>query len=120
MENQLDHLPRTAAGFAAPADETPFTFADPDHIRRTVSAAGFGKVEIAPRDARVSSGDLDAMTQVLLKMEALGKIVRVNPALRPRVEPRLRAALAALGDPADVGLRAAVWIVQARADTPPQ
>jgi hypothetical protein len=63
----------------------------------------------------VSSGDLDAMTSVLLKVGPLGKIVRENPALRRTAEPRLRSALAALGDASGVWLSAAVWIVTARA-----
>jgi hypothetical protein len=63
----------------------------------------------------VSSGDLDAMTWVLLKVGPLGKIVRENPALRATAEPLLREALAALGDPSRVHLLASVWIVTARA-----
>jgi hypothetical protein len=55
------------------------------------------------------------MVSVLLKVGPLGKIVRENPALRETAEPRLRDALAALGDPSKVQLSAAVWIVTARA-----
>jgi SAM-dependent methyltransferase len=115
-ENQLDHLPLAAAGVPSPVDETPFSFADPEHIRRTLAAAGFGEIAVQPHDEDVSSGDLDAMMNVLLSVGPLGKMVRENPALRAIVEPRVRAALAALGDPARVALRAAVWIVTARVD----
>jgi SAM-dependent methyltransferase len=113
-ENELDHLPLSAAGFQSIADESPFSFADPEHIRCTLAAAGFRDIVIRSHDEKVSSGDLDAMTSVLLKVGALGKIVRENPALRATAEQRLRAALAALSDPAKVHLLASIWIVTAR------
>ena len=62
----------------------------------------------------MSSGDLDAMTEVLLKVGPLGKIVRENPVLRATIEPPLRKALAALGDSSRVHLLASIWIVTAR------
>jgi hypothetical protein len=55
------------------------------------------------------------MTQTLLQVGPLGKIVRENPALRTAAEPRLRATLAALGGSLKVELMASVWIVTARA-----
>jgi hypothetical protein len=95
-------------------DESPFSFADPEHIRRTLAAAGFSEIVIRSHDEKVSSGDLDAMTWVLLKVGPVGKIVRENPSLRATAEHRLREALAALGDPSKVQLLASVWIVTAR------
>ena len=115
QENELDHLPLSAAGFQWAVDESPFSFADPEHIRRTLEAAGLGEIIIESHDEKVSSGDLDAMTCVLLRVGPLGKIVRENPALRVTAEPLLRQALAALGDPSRVQLLASVWIVTARA-----
>lgn len=114
QENELDHLPLSAAGFST-VDESPFSFADPGHIRRTLEAAGFSEIIIKSHDEKVSSGDLDAMTWVLLKVGPLGKIVRENPALRATAELPLREALAALGNPSRVQLLASVWIVTARA-----
>lgn len=114
QENQLDHFPLTAAGVQASIDESPFSFADPEYLRRTLAAAGFSEISIRPHDEKVSSGDLDAMTSVLLKVGPLGKIVRENPVLRATAEPRLREALGALGDPSRVRLMASVWIVTAR------
>lgn len=115
QENELDHLPLSAAGFQSTVDESPFSFADPEHIRRTLETAGFSEIIIQSHAEKVSSGDLDAMTWVLLKVGPLGKIVRENPALRATAEPLLREALAALGDPSRVQLLASVWIVTARA-----
>jgi SAM-dependent methyltransferase len=114
-ENELDHLPLAAAGVQRTVDESPFSFATPEHARCILEVAGFSEIVIHPHDERVSSGDLDAMTQVLLKVGQLGKLVRENPALRTHAEPRLREALAALGDPSRVQLLASVWIVTARA-----
>jgi SAM-dependent methyltransferase len=114
QENELDHLPLSAAGLQS-IDESPFSFADPEYIRSTLEAAGFSAIIVQSHDEKVSSGDLDTMTGVLLKVGALGKIVRENPMLRASAEPLLRKALAALGDPSRVQLSASVWIVTARA-----
>jgi ubiquinone/menaquinone biosynthesis C-methylase UbiE len=115
QENELDHLPLSAAGFHSTVDESPFSFADPEHIRRTLETAGFSEIVIQSHDEKVSSGDLEAMTLVLLKVGPLGKIVRENPVLCATAELRLREALAVLGDPSNVQLLASVWIVTARA-----
>jgi len=114
QDNELDRLPLCAAGIQSSVDESPFSFADPEHIRRTLEAAGFSEIIIQSHDEKVSSGDLDAMIWVLLRVGPLGKIVRENPALRATAEPLLREALAALGDRSRVQLLASVWIVTAR------
>jgi hypothetical protein len=75
LENELDHLPLSAAGFQSTVDESPLRFADPEHIRRTLAAAGFSEIVIRSHDEKVSSIDLDAMTWVVLKVGSLGKIV---------------------------------------------
>jgi len=117
QENELDHLPLSAAGVQWTVDESPFSFANPEHVRLTLEAAGFSEIIIQSHDEKVSSGDLDAMTWVLLRVGPLGKIIRENPALRATAEPLLREALAALGDSRRVQLLASVWIVTARAGT---
>jgi ubiquinone/menaquinone biosynthesis C-methylase UbiE len=114
QDNELDHFPLSAAGIQSAVDESPFSFADHEHIRRTLEAAGFEEINIQSHDEKVSSGDLDAMTSVLLKVGPLGKIIRENPALRATAEPLLREALAGLGDPSRVQLMASIWIVTAR------
>ncbi|NTG90197.1 methyltransferase domain-containing protein [Rhizobium rhizogenes] len=115
-DNELDHLPLSAAGLQSSVDESPFSFADPEYIRGILEAAGFEEIVIQSHDEKVSSGDLDAMSWVLLKVGPLGKIVRENPALRATAEPLLRKTLAALGDASKVELLASVWIVTARAE----
>lgn len=114
-ENELDLLPLRAAGLEHLADPTPFSFEDPSYVRATLERAGFTGVNVSAHDEAVTSGDLDTMTTVLMKVGPLGKIMRESPALQAVAEPRVRAALAAQGDPAHVVLHAATWIVSARA-----
>jgi hypothetical protein len=69
-------------------DESPFSFADPEHLRHTLESAGFSEIIIQSHDEKASSGDLDAMTFVFLKVGPLGKIVRANAQiadLRPSI-----------------------------------
>jgi len=114
QENEVDRLPLEATGFGV-ADETPFSLADPDYVRRILAVAGFAEIVIRAHDEKVSSGNLDAMASVLLQVGPLGKVLRETPGLRREAEPRLRRALSDLGDPSRVELRAAVWIVTATA-----
>jgi SAM-dependent methyltransferase len=114
-ENELDLLPLRAAGLGAMADPAPFGLADADHVRALLEAAGFVRIAIEPRDEMVSSGDINAMAAVLLRVGALGKVLRESPALRASAEPRLRNALAARAEDGRVALRGATWIVTARA-----
>lgn len=115
QDNQLDYFPLSAVRAQSAIDESPFSFANPEHTRLTLEAAGFKEIIIQSHDEKVSSGDLDAMTWVLLKVGPLGKIVRENPSLRATAEPLLREALTTLGDPSKVQLQASVWIVTAQA-----
>jgi SAM-dependent methyltransferase len=114
-ENELDHLPLRAAGLGHLADATPFSFADPAIIHATLAQTGFHTIGIAPHDQPVTSGDIETMLRVLLRIGPLGRILREHPALRPAAEPPVRAALAAQADPARVTLHAATWIVTALA-----
>jgi hypothetical protein len=56
-------------------------------------SAGFKDIAIAPYDEAATSGDVDAMTRVLLKIDRLGKIAREDPTIQSAAEPRLREAL---------------------------
>ena len=114
-ENELDLLPLRAAGLEAMVDPTPFSFEDPDRVRAILRMAGFQRIAIDAHDETVSSGGLDAMVTVLLKVGPLGKILRENPELRAEAEPRLREALKLECAHSYVALTAATWIVTARA-----
>ena len=114
-DNPLDYMPLSAAGMQSMVNPEPFSFADPDRVRSTLHAAGFRQVSISAHEEAVSSGDLDAMTDVLLKVGPLGRVIRENPALRKTAEPKVRQMLKGLGDVSRVSLNAAVWIVTALA-----
>jgi SAM-dependent methyltransferase len=112
-ENELDILPLRAAGLEEQVDQTPFSFEDPEFIRNVLNSAGFEQIVIQPHNCAVSSGGLEAMLTVLLKVGAVGKIVRENPEMREQVEHRLRAALATKLLHGHVALNAAIWVVTA-------
>lgn len=114
-ENELDLLPVRAAGLEAMVDPTPFGFADAGYVRKLLETAGFDRITIEACDEMVSSGGLDEMAAVLLGVGALGKILRDAPELRAAAEPRVRAALATHTQAGRVALRAATWVVSARA-----
>jgi SAM-dependent methyltransferase len=78
-ENELDLLPLRAAGLEHLLDPTPFSFEDPRYVSATLEKAGFKGIRIWAHDQAVTSGDLDAMTTVILKVGPLGRIVRENP-----------------------------------------
>jgi len=114
-ENELDIMPLRAAALEDRADKTPFRFEDPQFTRAVLSTAGFQNIAICPHDRLVSSGGLEEMLKVLLKVGAVGKIVRENPQMRERVEDCLRAALASTMAHGRVALNAAIWVVTATA-----
>ena len=112
-ENELDSLPLRALGLEERADRTPFSFERQEVIRSVLNASGFGHITIRPYDCAVSSGNLDAMVKVLLKVGAVGKIVRENPDMHEMAETRLRATLAPRVAQGQLALNAAVWVVTA-------
>jgi len=114
-ENELDLIPLQAAGLHIAIDKTPFRFERRDYLLDVLLTAGFAKIEINAFDARVSSGNLDAMMAVLTKVGALGKLLRESPALISSVEPKVRAVLMSGATNRDISLKAATWIVSAAA-----
>ena len=111
--NELDLFPLQAAGLDQPVDKTPFKFEQRDYLVKVLQLAGWLEISIEAFDARVSSGNIDAMTTVLTKVGALGQILRGTPALRPGAEAKVRAALTVRERDADISLTAATWIVTA-------
>jgi ubiquinone/menaquinone biosynthesis C-methylase UbiE len=114
-ENELDLAPLQAAGLDLTIDKTPYNFERRDYLVHLLRSAGFANIEVEAFDARVSSGNLDAMMAVLTKVGALGKLLREAPALVASVAPKLRALLLAGADDRDISLKAATWIVSAAA-----
>jgi SAM-dependent methyltransferase len=121
-ENSLDNLPLKAASVHLPPQPArdpeapgPFAFANPDRVHDILERAGFGEIEITAHDEQVGSGDLDSMLAVCSRVGALGKILRENPEFRAVTLPAVRSALAAHDGPDGVKLKAATWVVTARA-----
>lgn len=117
-ENDLERVPLDAAApWLPPTPDAPthVSFADPDRIRAILSAAGFQAIDIAAHDQPVGSGDLEIMLEVSLRVGALGVILRQAPHLRDPCVAPVRAALATHLGPDGVTLKAATWIVTARA-----
>ena len=111
----MDIMPLRAAGLEERADQTPFSFENPKFTCAVLNAAGFKQVVIQSYDRAVSSGGLEAMLTVPLKVGAVGKIVRENPEIRELIERRLREALATKIVQGQVALNAAIWVVTATA-----
>jgi len=59
-------------------DTTPFSFEDPDRVRAVLQSASFRNVRVEAFDQLVSSGGVDEMAAVLLRVGPLGKILREN------------------------------------------
>lgn len=121
-ENELDELPLRAALDHLPPDvvagaarAAPFSFSDPAYVQSLLTQAGFSEIEISAHDEVVGSGGLAAMVAVLSRVGALGKILRDHPELRCDVVPAVEQALSGRDGPLGPGLRAATWVVLARA-----
>jgi len=121
-ENELDAFPLRAASDCLPAQLVSdmsssgwFSFSHSDSIREILSGAGFSDVTIAPHDEQVSCGDLQSTVDVCSRVGALGKILRDHTELRSEAVPVLERALRPLDGPMGPHLRAATWVVTARA-----
>jgi SAM-dependent methyltransferase len=121
-ENELDELPLRAASSCLPAPLVAdaassgwFSFSDRESIREILASAGFADVKIVPHDEQVGCGNFQAMVDVCSRVGALGKILRDHPELRSKAVQALEQALRPLDGPNGPDLRAATWIVTARA-----
>jgi SAM-dependent methyltransferase len=121
-ENELDELPLRAASSCLPASLVAdsassgwFSFSDQESIREILAGAGFADVNIVPHDERVGCGSIQATVDVCSRVGALGKILREHPELRSEAVSALEQALRPLDGPNGPTLRAATWIVTARA-----
>ncbi len=98
-----------------PEDPGPFSFKDPDRIRRILTGAGFEAPEVTPFDAGVSLGpDLDAAVPHAQELGPASLVIaQAPPDVRSRIAADLREALSEYLTPTGVTLDAATWIVTA-------
>jgi SAM-dependent methyltransferase len=118
MAAALQHIPPPP--IPAPGAPGPFAFADPDHVRRILTAAGFGDIALEPVLMTLSVGggnDLDATVDFVLRMGPTARALREadDPELLPLVAASVRDALAPYQTEAGVRMESASWIVTAMA-----
>jgi SAM-dependent methyltransferase len=101
----------------APEDPGPFSFADPERVRRILGAAGFETVQFAPLDLELDIGGgrgLDAAVHYALRIGATSRAIEGQPQdVRDKVASAVRDTLASHRRGARVPLAAAVWLVSA-------
>src|SRR5262245_55186525 len=102
----------------APDAPGPFSFADPERVRRILTRAGFAAIAIEERREPLTVGGattLDEAAQFLV--EGVGPtsaaLRDADPAVRSRVRDAVRAALEQFATPAGVQMPSAAWIVTA-------
>jgi SAM-dependent methyltransferase len=102
-----------------PDDPGPFSFGDPDRVRRILDAAGFTGVALEPVDLMLdlaSGGGLEAAVAYTLDIGATSRALdNVSDALRVAAAGAIREAMAPHLDGGRVPLGAAIWIVTATA-----
>ena len=112
----LPHLPPMP--IPTPDAPGPFAFAEPEHVRRILTGAGFTDVsfEDARRELRVGGGgDLDQTVDFLLQMGPAARALReADPGLVPIVSAAIREALQPFQGADGVRMPSAAWIVTAR------
>lgn len=97
----------------------PFSFADPEKIRRILEAAGFADVELEDHRRTLTVGGgapLDDAVDFLVQMGPTGAVLREanDPQLTERVAAAVREALEPHATDAGLRLGSATWIVTAR------
>ncbi len=98
----------------------PFAFADPEHVRGSLGAAGFTAVALEPVRMTLTVGggsDLDQSVDFLLQMGPTARALRdaPDPSVVPRVAAAVREALLPYATPQGVQMDSASWLVTARA-----
>ncbi|WP_374468658.1 class I SAM-dependent methyltransferase [Phenylobacterium sp.] len=121
-ENPIMTVPMAAAARSLPpppppADPQapgPFAFADPEHVRGILGAAGFEAVSLTRHDEAIGGGDLRTAVGLALRVGPLGALLRENPDKRDEVVAAIREALSGYDGPEGPKLPSATWIVTAR------
>ena len=101
----------------APMAPGPFAFAAADRVRSILADAGFSDATLRAFNTSIGGSNLDQTVDLAFRVGPLGAILREQPDLAPTVAGAVRSALAAFETPSGVLMPAAVWIVQARANS---
>ncbi|MBI2962737.1 MAG: methyltransferase domain-containing protein [Deltaproteobacteria bacterium] len=95
----------------------PFSFADPERVRRILDGAGFAAIALEPHEQplAIADGDLDRAVELALALGPTSAALReAGAAAAPRVAAAVREALARSCGEHGVRLGSAVWLVGAR------
>jgi SAM-dependent methyltransferase len=101
----------------APDAPGPFSFADPERVRRILLGAGFEDIVLEPHDEALHVGtqDLERTVDFLVQMGPTGSALReAGPSARPRVTAAVREALAPFHGERGLRMDSAAWLVRAR------
>jgi SAM-dependent methyltransferase len=116
MRAAFQHLPPPPR--PGPDDPGPFSFADPDRVRRILDIAGFRDATLEPHDVPLTLGgtsDLAEATTFIIEAGPLsGPMAEADAATRDAVWQSVHDALAPFHGPQGVRMNGAVWIVGAR------
>jgi hypothetical protein len=101
-----------------PEDPGPFAFADPERVKRILSAAGFKSLALEPVDVQSDISNGKGMEEALLNAMEIGPASRALRGASPETVAQARAALRTAFTPLQkdgkVLLGAGLWIVTAK------
>lgn len=110
------HVPRMPR--PGPDDPGPFSFADPDRVRRIFREAGLPEPSFTKLDVKIdiaAGGTIDDAVRSACEIGAAARAMQDQPAdVREAAVAEIRRALAPHVTPSGVPLKGAVWLVEAR------
>jgi len=101
---------------AGPEAPGPFSFADPERVRRILGEAGFADVTFDAHEEMLTPGGASSVEEAadfLVLMGPTGAALRQDPSATPRVTAAVAAALKPFHTDAGVRMASAAWIVGA-------
>jgi SAM-dependent methyltransferase len=101
-----------------PEEPGPFSFADPDRVRRILGEAGLTDVTLEGCETLLAvggTGALDDTVEFLVEIGPVGAALRdAGPSFRPQVVAAVRRAIAPFHGAQGLRMTSAVWLVHAR------
>jgi hypothetical protein len=93
----------------------PFAFADPGRVKRILSQAGFGEIQIDRVIEKAGGGPLDETAHMLVDLGPLSRVLDdIDATTRHAIVEDTRSTLRGFESSGRVLIDAAVWLVTAR------